>query len=176
MKRDNESLVSETLAHQQHLNSLTVDKIAETPVNEPEIQTRLTTKELAASEGIPYIEPKRRLTPPMGKLPDCLKKEHARAWEYVKGIYENYECPGDSIKFSLSLYPGDADYLWEIPANKPVYVPRMVANHLEECQKYHKFSYVDISPAMLTADRQMQNFQPTHTAFRGKFRPIGAFA
>jgi hypothetical protein len=176
MAKDKEELVKQTIEQQKALDSLTVDKIAETVVVEPEIQTKITMKELAASEGIPYIEPKRRLTGPLGKLPDKLKQEHARAWEYVKGIYENFECPGDSIKFSLSLYPGDSDYLWEVPANRPVYVPRMVANHLESCQMYHKFAYIDMASNQLGPGGHMQNFAPTQTTYRGKFRPIGAFA
>ena len=124
MKKEKEELILKTAQLTQDLSELTVDKINQAPVIEPEPQTKLTNKQLADSMGLLYIEPIRKM-PPFGTLPEKLKKEHARDWEYVKGIYENIESMGESAEFWYVKYPGDPDCLWRIPANIPVFVPRM---------------------------------------------------
>lgn len=177
MKRDDKRLVEGVLTLQQQMNSLEQDdinEIAPAPV-EVELQTKISKKELAESEGYTWIEPKRFL-PAMGVLPEKLKRQHAHDWEYVRGIFENYVTIGESISFWLCLYPGDKDCLWEIPSNKPVYVPRMVAKHLEETMKFHTFSYIEMPAHSLRTDSETHKFAPTGTQYRGKFRPIGAFA
>jgi len=175
-----DKLVKNTVGLQEDLNKLSVDVVNEVaPHCEPEVQIE-SLESVARREGIQYVKPKRRLSPPLGTLPDKLKNEHKRAWEYVKGIYENYVINGEALTFSLCLYPGDADYMWEIPANVPVYVPRMVAQHLEETQKYHTFSQLGATsePAAMHSEEvgAMKWFKPTGTHYRGKFRPIGAFS
>ena len=179
MKKETENLVKNVANMTTEMSHLTVDKINETaPVIEV-AELRMTAKEKAASEGVRYIEPKRKLQA-FGKLPEKLKKEHERAWEYVKGIYENYVVSGEPIEFWYSEYPGDPDCLWEIPCNVPVYIPRLVAKHLEECQKYHSFSRLDnnVDPRPMTANevKEMRWFYPSGTHYRGKFRAIGVFA
>lgn len=176
MKKETEKLAQSAVALQEDLNKLTVDEIHRTAVaEEPEAQQE-SLEAVARREGCQYIKPKRRLSPPMGQLPEKLKKEHSRAWEYVKGVYENYVVNGEAITFSLCLYPGDADYLWEIPPNVPVYVPRMVAKHLEEVQKYHTFSYLETPMDQWRSDDFTHQFRATGIKYRGKFRPLGAFA
>lgn len=184
MKKETEKLVEGSLAVQENLNRMTVDEINRTaPLVEPTPQAE-SLEEIAKREGCLYIKPKRRLNPPLGSLDNCknpekIKKEHARAWEYVKGIYENYVISGEAITFSLCLFPGDADYLWEIPCNRVVYVPRMVAQHLEEVQKYHTFSQLattsEPSPMSMGDVDGMRWFRASGTHYRGKFRPVGAF-
>lgn len=176
---DDVNLVKEVVQQAQALSELTVDKINETPITEIAPQLQLTKEQLAAKEGVPYIKPKRRL-PAMGKLPESLRAEHDRDWEYVKGIYENYVFSGESLTFWLCKYEGDHDCLWEIPANKPCYVPRMIAKHLENAQNYHEFAQVpsiENLPRFQLNDTQiMSHFHPTATKSRGKFRPVEAFA
>ncbi len=175
MKKDTIKLAEATVALQEDLNNLTVDKVNETKDQEPEIQ-EISMENKCNAEGIQYIKPSRRLSPPLGKLPDKQKKEHVRAWEYVKGMYENFAVPGEAITFSLCLYAGDADFLWTIPCNVPVAVPRHVAKHLEETQKYHDFAYRDSPLESLKIDNFTNTFQVSAVKYRGKFRPIGAFA
>lgn len=176
MKKSIDSLIDQTVAVQENLKSMTVDEInAHAPKVELEVQ-ELSLKEKAKLEGVRYIEPKRRLSPPLGKLPEKLKAKHAHDWDYVKGIYENYIVVGEPITFSLCMYPGDADYMWEIPANVPVYVPRMIAKHLEEVQAYHTFNYIEKSSQDWRVNEETHQFKVTGTHYRGKFRPIGAFA
>lgn len=173
--KDTESLVKNVVSLQDSMSGLTVDAIAATPASEVEPIVELTAKQRAQEMGIAYIEPKRKL-PAIGKLPEKLKSEHKSAWEYVKGIYENYIVNGEPLSFWYAAYPGDPDCLWEIPANIPVYVPRFIARHLEECQKYHTFSYNEKNLSQQRIDDFQYNFSPTGTHYRGKFRAIGAFA
>lgn len=175
MKKETEKLAKAAVSLQEDLNKLTVDHINETPDVEPEIQKE-SMESRCQAEGIRYIKPKRRLSPPLGSLPTKQKDEHKRAWEYVKGIYENFAIPGEAITFSLCLFPGDPDFLWEIPANVPVAVPRMVAKHLEETQKYHQFAYQELPSNAQTVDNFTHSFKVSGVSYRGKFRPIGAFA
>lgn len=175
MQKSDVDLVKSTINMQTELSALTVDKIAETPKTEVEPQTKLTTKQIAANENIQYIEPRKRIKG-IGTLPEKLKKQHDHDWEYVKGIAENYEVVGEPICFWLSLYPGDPDCLWEIPVNRPVYVPRMIAKHLESVMEYHSFNYIEKPTTQWKTDEFTHNFAPSATHYRGKFRPIGAFS
>lgn len=180
MKKDVENIVKSAVGLQQDLNALTMDAVQEAAPEAEYIVQKASLKELAKLENAQYIEPKRRLSPPLGKLPEKLKKQHASDWEYVKGIYENYVVNGEPITFSYCKYAGDADYMWEIPANVPVYVPRMIAKHLEECQQYHTFTKVDANADPgIVRDNELETFKwfrPTATHYRGRFRAIGAFA
>lgn len=169
--------VKSVIEMQKDMNALSVDKINEVAPKNEEVEAplELSYKEKAALENALYIEPKRTLKA-FGNLPEKLKREHAHAWEYVKGMYENYIVNSEPITFWLSLYPGDPDCLWEIPPNRAVYIPRHVAKHLEEVMKYHSFDFVEKPKDRWRPGDQMEQFTPVATHYRGKFRPIGAFA
>lgn len=175
MKKSDKDLIKSTLGLHQEMNSLTVDEINQTPSQDPEPQIKLSKKEIAKMEGVLYIEPKRTL-PAVGTLPESQKKIREHDWEYVKGIFENLEINGEPIKFWYVKYAGDRDCLWEIPCNVPVYVPRMIAKHLEEGMKYHKFDFLQKPEGTWRPDEFTHQFAPTSTFYRGKFRPIGAFS
>lgn len=169
--------VNKVLEMQKSMNALTQDKVndmAPAPSAE-EVEKPLSMREMAALENALYIEPKRQLKA-FGTLPEKLRREHKHAWEYVKGMFENIIVNGEHITFWLSLYPGDPDCLWEIPSNKPVYIPRHVAKHLEEVMKYHSFSFIEKPTSKWRPGDEMEYFAPTETHYRGKFRAIGSFA
>ncbi len=180
MKKDTENLVKNAVSMGQEMNQLTVDKINEVAPQADVAELKMSMKEKAAMEGARYIEPKRKFKG-LGVLPAKLKKDHARAWEYVKGVYENMMVNGEPIEFwHNGDLPGDPDCLWNIPANVPVYVPRFIAKHLEECQKYHSFSAISTNaePRAMSAGEveSMRWFYPSATHYRGKFRAIGSFS
>jgi hypothetical protein len=175
-KTDDVKTVNKVIQMQSDMNDLDVDTIQELapkPVDEEE--RPLSNREKAALENAIYIEPKRQLKG-FGTLPEKLRKEHKHGWEYVKGMFENIIVNGEAITFWLSLYPGDPDCMWEIPANKPVFVPRHVANHLEKIMEYHEFSFIEKPQTKWRPGDAIEFFAPTETKYRGKFRPIGAFA
>ena len=185
VKKEQENLVKEVVEIHKEMNALTVDKINDTaPVAiEKEAQTKLSTKELAKMEGVPYIEPMRKLQP-FGTLPEKWRKMRDRDWEYVKGIYENEASRGEPIRFTFSKWPGDPDCMWEVPANKPVYVPRMIAKLLSgekdeetgvSAMNYHTFEHIEKMPQLQRKDDFMHQFSVIGTQSRGKFRAIGSF-
>jgi hypothetical protein len=174
-KTDDIKTVNKVIQMQEDMNALDVDKINELAPAPIEEDKPLSNREMAALENAVFIEPKRQLRG-FGTLPEKLKREHKHAWEYVKGMFENIIVNGEALTFWLSLYPGDPDCLWEIPANVPVFVPRHVANHLEKIMEYHEFSMVEKPQSKWRPGDQIEYFAPTATKYRGKFRAIGAFA
>jgi hypothetical protein len=175
MAAPKKNAVEQVLEMQQDMNALTVDKINETAPKAVEVEEKVNYKKLAEKEGVQYIEPLRKLNA-FGTLPDKQLKEHTRDWEYVKGVFENHVINGEPITFWYSKYAGDPDCLWQVPCNRPVYVPRMIATHLESCMQYHTFDYVQKPEQNWRKDDFTHNFTATNTFYRGKFRPIGAFA
>jgi len=174
-KREQVNLVENMIENQRNLNEFNqerVNEVAPKPIeSEPQ---ELTLKQIAKNENVQYIEPKKQIKG-LGILPDSLKKEHAFMWEYVKGIFENRAIVGETLKFWLKLYPGDPDCLWEIPANRPVYVPRMVAKTIDETMIYHKFDYIQKDTSRMAKNNFAEEFSVVETVRRGEFRPIGAF-
>ncbi len=185
MKKGPEALVKDVIGLQKDMNELTVDKIndAAPAKRELEPEVKLSAREIAKMEGVAYLEPIRKL-PPIGVLPEKWKKEHAKDWEYVKGIFENEVCRGEPIRFSFSKWPGDHDCVWEVPSNRPVYLPRMIAKHLSgevdestgmKAMEYHSFDHIQKQPQIWQKDDFTHQFSVTGTFSRGKFRALGAF-
>ena len=175
--------VNSVLELQQDMNNLTVDKIAEIAPPEAEKEIKISLKEIAKMEGIQYIEPVRKLQP-FGILPEKWKSKHAHDWEYVKGMFDNEVAKGEPFRFTFSKWPGDPDCMWEIPANRPVYVPRMIAKLLSgekdedsgiQAMNYHQFCHIEKAPQLWQKDDFTNQFTVTGTLSRGKFRAIGAF-
>lgn len=180
MKKDIEGLVKNVAEMGEEISHMTVDKVNEMAPMPTEKELRLTAKQKATDEGVPFIEPKRQFKA-FTAVPEKFRRAHEHAWEYVKGIYENYVINGEPIEFWYNGdLPGQPDCLWSIPCNKPVYIPRFLAKHLEECQKYHSFSNVDgNSEPRAVASHEVESmrwFAATGTHFRGRFRAIGAFS
>ncbi len=186
MKKDSEKAVKDVMSLHRDMNELTVDKINDVAPcqQESEPQVKLSMKEIAKNECVRYIEPLRKLQP-FGHLPEKWKKEHSHDWEYVKGIFENEVSRGEPIRFTFSKWPGDPDCVWEIPANIPVYVPRMIAKHLSgekdertgmQAMQYHTFEHIQKAESRIRKDDFADQFTVTGTISRGKFRALGAFS
>jgi hypothetical protein len=185
MRKKDIELVESTITMQKDMNALSVDKINETAPREldTESHTKLSTKEIAAMEGIPYLEPLRKFQA-FGTLKPEWKKERDRDWEYVKGIFENEVNRGEPIRFTFSKWPGDPDCMWEVPSNKPVYIPRMIAKLLSgeidestgiKAMQYHSFDHIAKPETNWQKDQFTHQFSATGTYSRGKFRAMGAF-
>jgi hypothetical protein len=185
MKKTDKDLVEGVINMQKDMNELSVDKINEiAPKQEEKMPVVvLSKKEIAAMEGIQYVEPIRKFQA-FGVLPEKWKKERDHDWEYVKGIYENEVVRGDPIRFTFSKWPGDPDCMWEIPSNKPVYVPRMIAKLLSgekdestgiQAMQYHSFNHIARAEVNWQKDEFTHQFAATGTYSRGKFRAMGAF-
>ena len=190
MKKEHTKIVQEVARMTADLNALTVDKINETAAapSEDLVERANQLKATAKAEGALWIEPSRR-QPRLGKLDPKLQKQHQYDWEYVCGIFQHDRESGlgtnEPKKFWFCKYPGDEDCLWEIPTDRLVYIPRMIAQYLAgekdpvtgmESMKFHTFGYDPLPPTHLGPDAHMEQFSVKGTRYRGRFLPKGAFA
>lgn len=187
MKKETLDLVKNVASMNASMTELTMDKISEKAPDAEPSEIKLSTREIAKSEGCLYIEPKRKL-PAIGALKPEWKSRHARDWEYVKGMFQSEVVNGHSSrepkKFWFAKWGGDPDCLWEVPVNTPVYLPRMIAHYLSgmkdedtglESMKFHTFDYVERPQQIQRPDEYTHEFQVTGTHYRGRFVPLGVF-
>lgn len=143
------------------------------PKLETEPQTKLSSKEIEKSDA-PYIKPVRSIN---SKEPfnEKYRDLHKQAWEYIKCIVENNEILGEAVECWTKRFPGDPAHFWKIPVNKPVYIPRLLAEQLSQC-RYHRLS-MEASNAQVTGSDQMGtyigNMVVDHTKQRIDCRPVG---
>jgi hypothetical protein len=188
MKRDNERLVKDVVSLQESMNSLSIDAVNERAPLPEEQEIPPSLKQKALKEGAIWLEPKVKLQG-FGKLKAEWKKHHAHDWEYVCGIFQPENIAGrpsmEPKTFWFCKWAGDPDCLWEVPVNRKVYLPRMVALHLSgerdpltgmEAMKYHSFDYLQSPETYWRPDQFTHQFGPTGTHYRGRFVPIGVFA
>lgn len=124
-------------AFESQVKDMTMDRMNAAPVEEKDPQTKMSNREVNKSDA-PYIKPVRSIN---SKEPfnEKYRKEHTKAWEYIKCIAENNEIIGEAIECWTKKFAGDPAHLWKIPVNKPVYIPRLVAKQISEC-RYHRLS------------------------------------
>ena len=127
------------------IKSMTLDRMNQAPIKETEPQTKISQRDLEKSKDI-YLKPKRTFPPGVdpktGKREEFNEKfreEYNFQKEYVRFIAQNNEIIGESIEFCLKKFPGTNCEEWEVPVNKPVWAPRMVAERIKG-SKYHKLT------------------------------------
>lgn len=98
---------------------------------ETEQQTKLSTKEVNKADGL-YIKPTKSIGS-REKFNENFRKDYEAAKEYVKVIAENLEIIGSAIEMWTKPFPGCQAEFWTIPVNKPIYVPRHVAEQISKC-------------------------------------------
>ncbi|CAB4126523.1 hypothetical protein UFOVP80_22 [uncultured Caudovirales phage] len=192
MKKEKEikeqvEMVKEVAAIQSEMSSLTTDKISETAPEAKDEYDVSEVKKKAEKENAIFIEPKIRMQA-FGKLKPDWKKKRDYDWEYVKGSFQPEIVNGrpsmEPRKFWHCKWPGDQDCFWDIPVDRPVYVPRMIAKLLSgekeddtgiEAMKFHTFDYMERPTPYWKPDQFTHQFQPTGTNYRGRFVQIGAY-
>lgn len=140
-----------------------------------ELTTKISSKD-KREDGVLYI--KATIEIPTGgvKHPE-MEKQRDYLYEWVKGVYENKIIGGEGIEFFLTGLPGDPYCLWKIPANRPVAVPRFVAQHLSK-----GLQWKEPKPLAATQDPRvyhdyqiMAPFEEMVTKKRGTFTPLNAY-
>ncbi|HEX5553450.1 MAG TPA: hypothetical protein VFX43_09400 [Chitinophagaceae bacterium] len=119
---------------QEQMSALTQDAMQSAPLHEVEAQTKMTKKQVEE-----YDAPVIRATKSMPSTGKALPQEaQARedGWKYIKCIAENNEVVGEMIEFWYKKFSGDPIYFWQVPVNKPIYLPKHVAQHISD-RKYH---------------------------------------
>ena len=98
-------------------------------------QTNLSSNEIQKSKDI-YLKPARAIG-----SKEKFNEKFRSSWEfdkeYVHFIAENKELIGCDIEVWTKPYPGMPAEYWVIPANKPVYGPRYLAEQLKR-KFYHR--------------------------------------
>lgn len=118
------------------------------PVSEP--QTKLSRREAEMSDA-QYIRPVRSVARSNFKtdkvdsrvyFSDAHKQQYERDWEYVKCIVENNELIGQMIEAWTAKWGCDPAHFWHIPVNKPIRIPRHLAEQISKCC-YHRLKMED---------------------------------
>ena len=124
-------------AFDQQVKEMTFDRMNAAPTSEGEPQTRMSAREANKSDA-PYMKPVRSIN---SKEPfnEKYRHDHTRAWEYVRAIVENNEIIGEGVEVWTKKFAGDPAHFWKLPVNKPIMIPRLVAEQLASC-KYHRLS------------------------------------
>jgi hypothetical protein len=119
----------------EQVQSMTLDSMNKAPVVEREQQTKMSNREMNKTDA-PYIKPVRSIS---SKEPfnEKYRKEWEESWEYVKCVVENLEIIGERVEKWTKRFAGDPAHFWQIPVNKPIYLPRFVADELSKCC-YHR--------------------------------------
>lgn len=124
-------------AFQEQLTALNIEKEKCTAKADQEPQTKLSQKEIENNNQF-YLKPKRVISS-KEKFNENFRKEYEFAKEYVNFTAQNNEVIGETIEIWTKRYPGTPAEMWEVPANRPVWGPRYLAEQIKNCT-HHVFS------------------------------------
>ena len=116
---------------QNEMANLTMQERQNVPLQEEDSQTKLSKKQLD-DLGYLIVKPSKRMGSSQKPDPKW-EKEREHAWQLVKAILENKESPGEDIEMWTHPFRGDAYDFWKLPTNKPILIPRHVANEVAGC-------------------------------------------
>lgn len=145
------------------VKSLTIDEVSKAPVVEKEQQTLLSKREANAKEA-PYIKPNRSIHS-KEKFNEKFREDYENGRKYVKCIVENNEIIGESVQFWIKKWPGTSAEEYTVPVNKPVYIPRYVAEHLAS-RSYHRLVMQDKQPHEIVEGEPMGTMVAKETKHR----------
>jgi hypothetical protein len=142
-------------------------------VNPADPQTKLSTRELNAMDA-PYIKPVRsvnRVNSEKSKTywNEKFQEQHDNDWKYVKCTVENNELIGQAVECWTAKYGCDPAHFWIVPVNKPIMIPRLLAEQLAKCQ-YHRLKMEDGSDKVNYVN---SNLVADHVVHRIDARPVG---
>ncbi|SRR5258708_10101530 len=140
---------------EENIKELTVDRMKSAPLQEVESQTKISQRDIEKSKDI-YLKPKTTF-PSREKFNEKFREEYNFAKEYVQFIAENKELIGDSMTLWTKPFPGCPAEEWVVPANKPIWGPRYLAERLRGCQY-----------SILTMDESQRTSQDSSTEFFGR--------
>lgn len=136
-KKDLEIAEQQFKKFEENVNSLTLDRMNEAPVQETEAQTKLSSKDLEKSKEI-YLKPKRSIAS-REKFNERYRDKYNFQKEFVRFIAENKEIIGEDIDLWTKPFAGLPAEEWIVPVNKPVWGPRYLAEQINRA-KYHRLT------------------------------------
>jgi hypothetical protein len=125
---------------ENEIKGATLDRMNQAPKLEVEPQTKIAQSDLAKMKDI-YLKPSKVIMA-REKFNEEFREQYNFEKEYVHFIAENKEIPGETMEFWTKRFPGQPAEFWQIPANKPVWAPRYVAEQITKC-KYHRLYMQD---------------------------------
>lgn len=132
-----EKLEKQFDAQQEHIESLTMDRLNQTPKKEEEPQTKLSQKEIEKTNDI-YLKPVKVIgCGGKDKFNEKFRAAYEYDKEYVYFIAENKEIIGETIDIWTRPYGGLPAEEWKVPVNKPVWGPRYLAEQIKR-KFYHR--------------------------------------
>lgn len=147
-----------------------VDQKAASEETEP--QTKLSKRE-AKKMDAPYIEPERSVAcSHKEKFNEKYRKDWERGWERVKCIVENNEIIGEKVPVWTKKFAGDPYHFWQVPVNKPIYIPRLLAEQLAAC-KYRRLIMQDAPTSNVDGMQFYGSMSVESVKNRIDARPIG---
>lgn len=120
---------------QENVDNLIADRSMSAPREEVEQQTKLSSKEIANSKEI-YLKPIKRIGS-REKFNEKFRASFDYDKEFVRVIAEHKELIGESIECWTKPYAGMPAENWIVPTNKPVWMPRYLAEQLKR-KYYHR--------------------------------------
>lgn len=145
MKREVDKIDAQIDSTQANLAQINVDTKPHV-VADQKVQTEASRSEILKYDA-PYIKPVRSM-PACSRAKPEQEKMRKAAWEYIRCIVENYEVRGESVQFwYCPPLSGEQTWEWIIPVNIPVWIPRMVAEHLST-RSYNRIVMQDSSHKM----------------------------
>lgn len=128
---------------EENIKEMTMDRMNTAPRQETEPQTKLSQNQIANSKDI-YLKPYRTISS-AEKFNENFRRDYEHAREYVYFIAENRELIGETIELWTKPFPGLPAEEWKVPANKPVWGPRYLAEQLAR-KFYHRLIMKESAP------------------------------
>lgn len=116
----------------EDVKELTLDRMRAAPKEETEQQTKISQRDMERTSDV-YLKPKTTLFS-KEKFNERFRDDYNFAKEYVKFIAENEEIKGDAMTVWTKPFPGCPAEEWPVPANKPVWGPRYLAEQINKCE------------------------------------------
>ena len=118
-----------------HVKSLTQDRMNEAPLKEKAAQTEIAAVDRAKMKEL-YLKPFKSIGC-REKFNERYREDYNHDKEYVNFEAENHEIIGEELDFWTKPYAGMPAEEWKVPVNTPVWAPRYVAEQIKRC-KYHR--------------------------------------
>lgn len=119
----------------EQVKSLTQDEMNKAPIQDFEPQTLMSKREANKAEAI-YMKPSRTIG---CRVPfnEKFRQQWNEAKQYVRCIVENLEIIGETVEVWSKPFAGVPCEFWQVPVNKPVMIPRHLADQLAS-RFYHR--------------------------------------
>lgn len=126
-------MIEKSDAFDAQVKEMNIDAMNKAPTQEYE-PPKVSQKQISENES--YAKPSRWIADRQ-KFNPAFEKDWEYAKQYVHCIPIHNELRGDLIEFWTHPFGGKGAEFWQIPSDKPIWIPRYAAEQLTKC-KYHR--------------------------------------